>query len=59
MLIDRQAPAPAEPKWDWSGVGSGSAPIDEAPTTTVDDDVNDADAAEFADALAEDGSEEA
>lgn len=59
VLIDRQAPAPAEPKWDWSGVGSGSAPIDEAPTTTVDDDVNDADAAEFADALAEDGSEEA
>ncbi len=26
VLIDRQAPAPIEPKWDWSGVGSGQAP---------------------------------
>lgn len=59
VLIDRQAPAPSEPKWDWTGVGSGQAPVDDLPTTSVDDDVDDAFAAEVADALAEDGTKEA
>ena len=59
VLIDRQASAPSEPKWDWTGVGSGTAPTDDAPTTTVDDDVDNDEAADVADALAEDGAQEA
>lgn len=59
VLIDRQAPAPSEPKWDWSGVGSGQAPLDEPAATTVDDGVDEAEAADLADALAEDATQEA
>ncbi len=59
VLIDRQAPAPPEPKWDWSGVGSGQAPIDDGSRTGVDDGVDDEEAADLTDALAEDGTQEA
>jgi hypothetical protein len=59
VLIDRQAPAPPEPKWDWSAVGSGQAPVDEPTATTVDDGVDDVEAADLADALAEDATQEA
>ena len=60
VLIDRQAHAPDEPDWDFSGVGSdadGRGRSTEAPT--VDDDVNDVEAAEYAEALATDAVEEA
>jgi hypothetical protein len=59
VLIDRQALAPPEPKWDWSAVGSGQAPVDEPTATTVDDGVDDIEAAALADALAEDATQEA
>ncbi len=59
VLIDRQATAPSEPKWDWSAVGSGPAPTDAASAPGVDDGVDDGDAAEVDDAIAEDDQEEA
>ncbi|MFV2040301.1 MAG: hypothetical protein ACC660_08655, partial [Acidimicrobiales bacterium] len=59
VLIDRQALAPPEPKWDWTSVGSGPAPTDGVPAANVDDGVDNAEAAELADALAEDGRQEA
>jgi len=59
VLIDRQAPAPPEPKWDWGGAGAGPAPVEEPPATGMDDGVNDLDAADQAEALAGDATQEA
>ena len=59
VLIDRQATAPPEPQWDWSSVGSGQAPTHDQSSTNMDDGVDDEEAADLADALAEDGNEEA
>ena len=59
VLIDRQAPAPTEPKWDWSGVGTGHAPIDLPTAVAVDDGIDEDEAANLAEALAEDAAQEA
>lgn len=59
VLIDRQAPAPLEPKWDWTAVGRGRAPVAEPIAATADDGAIDAEAADFAEALAEDATPEA
>ena len=59
VLIDRQATAPPEPQWDWSSVGSGQAPTHDQSSTNMDNGVDDEEAADLADALAEDGNEEA
>lgn len=59
VLIDRQASAPPEPKWNWGAVGTGAAPVVESAVVTADDGVDDVAAADLADALAEDATQEA
>ena len=60
VLIDRQAAAPDEPDWDFSRVGSHSGIASDAlGAPTIDDDVDDTVAADYADALATDATEEA
>jgi len=60
VLIDRQAHAPDEPDWDFSGVGPGRGTAGRsAEAPTVDDDVDDVVAADYAAALATDATEEA
>lgn len=60
VLIDRQAEPPDEPNWDFSRVGSDTSSTGDAVgAPSVDDDVDDAAAADYADALATDATEEA
>lgn len=61
VLIDREAPVPPEPDWDFSGVGAKSRNPRSGPSEnpTVDDQVDDVEAAEHADALASDATAEA
>ena len=59
VLIDRLSTAPSEPKWDWTAVGSGQAPVRAVSMISVDDDIDEAEAADIADGLAEAATEEA
>ena len=54
VLIDREAAAPTEPKWDWSELGTRSAPTNDEAVTFFDDDVDDEEAAAVAKALTKD-----